>query len=116
MNERKVLFGAALGTAVTQAGDVVRGAVRADRTGLDLVTIPDHPYFGQRLDAYATLAFVLGRTSNSEPITGRPGNSSTPPPNRPCARRSPSPDRAPWSGSIPHGVRCRSVFPSAIAR
>jgi alkanesulfonate monooxygenase SsuD/methylene tetrahydromethanopterin reductase-like flavin-dependent oxidoreductase (luciferase family) len=64
MSERKVLFGAALGTAITQADDVVRGAVLADRTGLDLVTIPDHPYYGQRLDAYATLAFVLGRTSN----------------------------------------------------
>jgi hypothetical protein len=41
MSERKVLFGTPLDMAITQADDVVRGAVRADRTGLDLVTIPD---------------------------------------------------------------------------
>ncbi len=39
----------------------------SDEAGLDLVTVGDHPYFADRLDAYAALGFVLGATSN---ITG----------------------------------------------
>ena len=39
----------------------------ADDAGLDVVSVSDHPYFAERLDAYAALAFVLGATSN---ITG----------------------------------------------
>jgi alkanesulfonate monooxygenase SsuD/methylene tetrahydromethanopterin reductase-like flavin-dependent oxidoreductase (luciferase family) len=38
-------------------------ALRADRDGLDLVTLSDHPYLRDRLDAYASLAFILGRTT-----------------------------------------------------
>jgi hypothetical protein len=33
-----------------------------DRAGLDVVTLADHPYSGEQLDAYATLGFVLGTT------------------------------------------------------
>lgn len=62
MAQPKILFGTGLGAAVASAGDVVRCAIAADRAGLDVFTISDHPYHGQRLDAYATLAFVLGRT------------------------------------------------------
>jgi alkanesulfonate monooxygenase SsuD/methylene tetrahydromethanopterin reductase-like flavin-dependent oxidoreductase (luciferase family) len=36
----------------------------ADDAGLDLVSVSDHPYFAERLDAYAALGFVLGATSN----------------------------------------------------
>src|SRR6202167_1223873 len=36
----------------------------ADEAGLDFVSIGDHPYFAELVDAYATLAFVLGATSN----------------------------------------------------
>jgi alkanesulfonate monooxygenase SsuD/methylene tetrahydromethanopterin reductase-like flavin-dependent oxidoreductase (luciferase family) len=39
----------------------------ADDAGLDLVSVGDHPYFAERLDAYAALGFVLGATSN---VTG----------------------------------------------
>jgi alkanesulfonate monooxygenase SsuD/methylene tetrahydromethanopterin reductase-like flavin-dependent oxidoreductase (luciferase family) len=42
----------------------VRYAIQADRHGLDLIAISDHPYYGSRLDAYATLGFVLGQTSD----------------------------------------------------
>jgi alkanesulfonate monooxygenase SsuD/methylene tetrahydromethanopterin reductase-like flavin-dependent oxidoreductase (luciferase family) len=67
MPQRKVLFGLSAGAwngaAVGDAGRVLESAVQADREGLDLVTIADHPYFGDRLDAYATLGVVLGRTS-----------------------------------------------------
>jgi alkanesulfonate monooxygenase SsuD/methylene tetrahydromethanopterin reductase-like flavin-dependent oxidoreductase (luciferase family) len=37
-------------------------AQQADREGLDLFSLSDHPYLGGRLDAYASLGFVLGRT------------------------------------------------------
>ncbi|GAA4253428.1 LLM class flavin-dependent oxidoreductase [Dactylosporangium darangshiense] len=37
-------------------------AERADRDGLDLVTVSDHPYLADHLDAYAALGVVLGRT------------------------------------------------------
>jgi len=37
-------------------------ARQADRDGLDLFSLSDHPYFGARLDAYATVGFALGRT------------------------------------------------------
>src|SRR5580704_3803950 len=36
----------------------------ADDAGLDLVSVSDHPYFAERLDAYAALGFVLGATTN----------------------------------------------------
>ena len=39
----------------------------ADEAGLDVVSVSDHPYFAERLDAYAALGFVLGATSN---VTG----------------------------------------------
>ncbi|MDF8265619.1 LLM class flavin-dependent oxidoreductase [Luteipulveratus flavus] len=42
--------------------DALAAAERADRDGLDLMSLSDHPYLGDRLDAYATLGFVLGRT------------------------------------------------------
>ncbi len=67
MPQQKVLFGLGAGAwngaAVGDAGQVLESAVQADRDGLDLLTIADHPYFGDRLDAYATLGVALGRTS-----------------------------------------------------
>ncbi|MER5421231.1 LLM class flavin-dependent oxidoreductase [Streptosporangium roseum] len=63
MPERKTLFGFGPGTAVGEVPEILRCAAQADRDGLDLFTISDHPYYGGRLDAYATLGFVLGRTS-----------------------------------------------------
>ncbi|GAB3441376.1 LLM class flavin-dependent oxidoreductase [Streptomonospora sediminis] len=48
-------------------GQVVSDAQAADRAGLDVVTMTDHPYNGGQLDAYATLGYVLGATAN---VTG----------------------------------------------
>ncbi|MER6786738.1 LLM class flavin-dependent oxidoreductase [Streptomyces sp. NPDC000658] len=59
---REPLFGTGLSTAVGEVEETLRLAVRADRQGLDLVTVSDHPYYGERLDAYAILGVVLGRT------------------------------------------------------
>jgi alkanesulfonate monooxygenase SsuD/methylene tetrahydromethanopterin reductase-like flavin-dependent oxidoreductase (luciferase family) len=63
----KVLFGLGLEAGVHQVSELLGHARFADDAGLDLVSVGDHPYFADRLDAYAALGFVLGVTSN---ITG----------------------------------------------
>jgi alkanesulfonate monooxygenase SsuD/methylene tetrahydromethanopterin reductase-like flavin-dependent oxidoreductase (luciferase family) len=66
MTDRRVWFGASLGAwngaDVASAAESARLAAQADRDGLDLFTVADHPYFGEKLDAYALLSFLLGRT------------------------------------------------------
>ena len=64
---RKVLFGIGLENGVHQVSEMLGHARLADEAGLDVVSLSDHPYFAERLDAYAALGFVLGATSN---ITG----------------------------------------------
>jgi len=69
--DHDVLFGASLGqwngADAADAAGRVRLGVQADRDGLDLFTVADHPYFGDKLDAYALTGFLLGQT---ERITG----------------------------------------------
>ena len=62
-----VLFGLGLPTGVQQVSEMLGHARAADEAGLDFVGVGDHPYFAERVDAYAALGFVLGATSN---ITG----------------------------------------------
>jgi len=62
-----VLFGLGLETGVHQVSEMLGHARLADDAGLDLVSLSDHPYFAERVDAYAALGFVLGATSD---ITG----------------------------------------------
>jgi len=64
---QKVLFGLGLETGVHHVSEMLGRARFADGAGLDLVSLSDHPYFAERLDAYAALGFVLGATSD---ITG----------------------------------------------
>ncbi|MFC0040617.1 LLM class flavin-dependent oxidoreductase [Actinomadura rayongensis] len=56
------LFGFGGGAAVADAADTLRHAARADADGLDLFSLSDHPYFGDRLDAYAAIGTILGGT------------------------------------------------------
>ena len=63
----KVWFGFGLETGVGEVSALRRHAAQADGDGLDLVSLTDHPYFADRLDAYAALGVVLGSTAN---ITG----------------------------------------------
>jgi alkanesulfonate monooxygenase SsuD/methylene tetrahydromethanopterin reductase-like flavin-dependent oxidoreductase (luciferase family) len=58
-----VVFGFGAQSGLRDIPDLLRRAERADRDGLDLVSVSDHPYLGDRLDAYAAVGFVLGRTS-----------------------------------------------------
>ena len=66
MPDRNVLFGAGLGAwngaDAATAAESVRLITQADRDGLDLFTVADHPYFGAKLDAYALVSFLLGQT------------------------------------------------------
>ncbi len=63
-SNRKVLFGLGLESGVHQVSEMLGHARLADEAGLDLVSLSDHPYFAERIDAYAALAFVLGATSD----------------------------------------------------
>jgi alkanesulfonate monooxygenase SsuD/methylene tetrahydromethanopterin reductase-like flavin-dependent oxidoreductase (luciferase family) len=60
---RTPLFGFGLGTGLRQVHELLAHAVRADREGLDLVSLSDHPYEPDRVDAYAALGVILGRTT-----------------------------------------------------
>ncbi len=66
MPDRKVWFGYGLGAwngaDVASAAESVRLVVQADREGLDLFTVADHPYFAEKLDSYALVPFLLGQT------------------------------------------------------
>lgn len=68
MPERRVLFGASLGqwngADVGNVPGVLEIAAAADSGGLDLFTIADHLYFGDKLDAYSAVGFLLGRTAS----------------------------------------------------
>jgi alkanesulfonate monooxygenase SsuD/methylene tetrahydromethanopterin reductase-like flavin-dependent oxidoreductase (luciferase family) len=66
-SHHNVVFGLGLEASVHQVSEMLGHARFADDAGLDLVSVGDHPYFADRLDAYAALGFILGATSN---ITG----------------------------------------------
>ncbi|MET8676799.1 LLM class flavin-dependent oxidoreductase [Streptomyces sp. NPDC004647] len=60
---RRVVFGTGLTTALEGTAERLRHADEAEQGGLDLVTVSDHPYLADRVDAYAALGVLLGRTS-----------------------------------------------------
>ncbi|WP_020577420.1 LLM class flavin-dependent oxidoreductase [Actinopolymorpha alba] len=62
MTDRKVWFGFGLEAGLGTIDTLLAHASQADRDGLDLVTVSDHPYLADRVDAYAALGVVLGRT------------------------------------------------------
>lgn len=66
---KKLWFGIGPGVAVADAPEVVRRVEYADREGLDFFALSDHPYYGDRLEAYSTLALLLGRTRNITGVT-----------------------------------------------
>ncbi|HLL33953.1 LLM class flavin-dependent oxidoreductase [Streptomyces sp.] len=57
-----VVFGFGAHSAIDDAPELLRMVQQADRDGLDHFSLSDHPYLGARLDAYAALGFLLGRT------------------------------------------------------
>jgi alkanesulfonate monooxygenase SsuD/methylene tetrahydromethanopterin reductase-like flavin-dependent oxidoreductase (luciferase family) len=59
-----VVFGFGAHTGVDDVPELLRMAQQADRDGLDVFSLSDHPYIGGRLDAYASIGFILGRTQH----------------------------------------------------
>jgi alkanesulfonate monooxygenase SsuD/methylene tetrahydromethanopterin reductase-like flavin-dependent oxidoreductase (luciferase family) len=55
-----LMFGAML--EPQPAADAVAIAVLAEQVGLDAVSLADHPYWPERLDTFALLAFIAART------------------------------------------------------
>ncbi|MFC5184731.1 LLM class flavin-dependent oxidoreductase [Actinomadura harenae] len=61
-SRNELVFGLGLSSAVRTTRQMLEQATRADRDGLDMVSVSDHPYYADRLDAYATVGVLLGRT------------------------------------------------------
>jgi alkanesulfonate monooxygenase SsuD/methylene tetrahydromethanopterin reductase-like flavin-dependent oxidoreductase (luciferase family) len=77
--DRNVLFGTGLGAwngeDVSSAAEAAELVIQADRDGLDLFAVADHPYFGEKLEAYALTGFLLGQTeriSGMVTVTNQP--------------------------------------------
>ncbi|WP_433250129.1 LLM class flavin-dependent oxidoreductase [Streptosporangium sp. CA-135522] len=64
MSGHDVVFGFGAHTGIDEVSELLRMAQQADRDGLDIFSLSDHPYLGERLDAYASLGFILGRTQH----------------------------------------------------
>lgn len=62
MNGR-IIFGLGLPPDLGDADKLLPQAKACDAAGLDVVSIPDHPNFADRIDAYAAIGMVLGATS-----------------------------------------------------
>jgi alkanesulfonate monooxygenase SsuD/methylene tetrahydromethanopterin reductase-like flavin-dependent oxidoreductase (luciferase family) len=62
MRERGVVFGFGAHSGIDDTAELLGMVEQADRDGLDVFSLSDHPYIGERLDAYAALGFALGRT------------------------------------------------------
>ncbi|GAA0966596.1 LLM class flavin-dependent oxidoreductase [Actinocorallia libanotica] len=62
MSVQKTVFGFGAHTGLDEVPELLRMVQRADRDGLDLFSLSDHPYIGGRVDAYAAIGFLLGRT------------------------------------------------------
>lgn len=64
MSTENVVFGVDAHDVIEDVPQLLRLAQQADRDGLDIVSLSDHPYLGGRLDAYAAVGFILGRTQH----------------------------------------------------
>ncbi|MGP3915132.1 LLM class flavin-dependent oxidoreductase [Nonomuraea sp. 10N515B] len=64
MSAHNVVFGFGAHSGIDDIPELLRMTQQADRDGLDIFTLSDHPYIGERLDAYAALGFILGRTQH----------------------------------------------------
>ncbi|GHF20081.1 hypothetical protein GCM10017786_62600 [Amycolatopsis deserti] len=57
-----LLFGAVLVPTTARPGEALELARVADRAGLDLVSVPDHPYRPEFTEAWTTLSVIAART------------------------------------------------------
>jgi alkanesulfonate monooxygenase SsuD/methylene tetrahydromethanopterin reductase-like flavin-dependent oxidoreductase (luciferase family) len=64
LSVQEVVFGFGAHSGIDDGPELLRMAQQADRDGLDIFSLSDHPYLGGRLDAYACVGFILGRTQH----------------------------------------------------
>ena len=57
-----VVFGFGAHSTLAERDELLQLTQLADEAGLDVFSLSDHPYLGERIDAYAALGFILGRT------------------------------------------------------
>jgi alkanesulfonate monooxygenase SsuD/methylene tetrahydromethanopterin reductase-like flavin-dependent oxidoreductase (luciferase family) len=62
LSDPEIVFGFGAQSDIAEGPAMLRLTQQADRDGLDLFSLQDHPYIGERLDTYAAIGFVLGRT------------------------------------------------------
>lgn len=62
MSLPSVVFGFGAHSHLADRDGLFDLTLQADRMGLDIFSLSDHPYLGDRIDAYAALGFLLGRT------------------------------------------------------
>ncbi|MHA6630764.1 LLM class flavin-dependent oxidoreductase [Pseudonocardia sichuanensis] len=62
MSAPEVVFGFGAHSDIEDGPELLRMVQQADRDGLDVFSLSDHPYLGARLDAYAAIGFILGQT------------------------------------------------------
>src|SRR3954453_22765349 len=58
----ELLFGTVLTPVANEAGQVLELARLTEEVGLDLVSVPDHPYQPSYLDALTLLSVIAART------------------------------------------------------
>jgi len=61
---QEVVFGFGAHSSIDDGPELLRMVQQADRDQLDHFSLSDHPYIGERLDAYASIGFLLGRTQH----------------------------------------------------
>lgn len=64
LSPQQVVFGFGAHSSIDDGPELLHMVQQADRDGLDIFSLSDHPYIGERLDAYASLGFLLGRTQH----------------------------------------------------
>src|SRR4051794_21588047 len=64
LSVQEVVFGFGAHSGIDDGPELLRMVDQADRDGLDIFSLSDHPYIGERLDAYASVGFILGRTQH----------------------------------------------------
>lgn len=62
MSTQEAVFGFGAHSGIDDGPELLRMVQQADQDGLDHFSLSDHPYIGGRLDAYASIGFLLGRT------------------------------------------------------
>lgn len=80
MAVQDVVFGFGVHSNVDDGPKLLRMVRQADRDGLDLFSLSDHPYIGERLDAYAALGYLLGHTQRISGFVNVSNLPTRPPP------------------------------------